>query len=96
MVRRGNYKFIYYVGYPPELFDLANDPEEEYNLAADEKYADILNEYEMLLRSIVDPEQTDRKAKDDQNALIDKFGGRDKAFTTGTPGATPVPGQSHE
>ena len=96
MVRRRNYKFVYYVGYPPELFDLANDPEEERNLAGDEEYEDVLDEYESLLRSIVDPEQTDRLAKDDQNALIEKFGGRDKAFKTGTPGATPVPGQGHE
>ena len=91
MVRRRNYKFIYYVGYPPELFDLAKDPEEERNLAGDEQYVDVLKEYESLLRSIVDPEQTDRRAKDDQNALIEKFGGRDKALDTGTPGATPVP-----
>jgi choline-sulfatase len=53
-------------------------------------------EYEGHLRAICDPEKTDRQAKDDQNALIGKFGGREKALHTGTPGATPVPGQGHE
>lgn len=91
MIRRGRYKLIYYVDYPPELFDLVSDPEEEHDLAGDENYADILNEYQILLRTIIDPENIDRLAKNDQNALVEKFGGRDQALNTGTPGATPVP-----
>ena len=91
MVRRANYKLIYYVDYPPELFDLAKDPEEEHNLAGDEQFLSVVREMELLLHSIVDPEETDRQAKDDQNALVERFGGRDKAFTVGTTGATPVP-----
>tara|TARA_B100000315_G_scaffold251951_1_gene287721 strand:+ start:9470 stop:10915 length:1446 start_codon:yes stop_codon:yes gene_type:complete len=96
MLRKGKYKFIYYVEYEPELFDLEADPEETTNLATEPDYADVVTEYENYLREICDPEKTDRAAKDDQNALIDKFGGRDKALHTGTPGATPVPGQSPE
>ena len=96
MLRKGKYKFIYYVEYEPELFDLEADPEETSDLAGDPEFADVVAEYEGYLRQICDPEKTDRQAKDDQNALIEKFGGRDKAFNTGTPGATPVPGQGHE
>ena len=33
MLRNGRYKYNYYVGYAPELFDLAADPGEERNLA---------------------------------------------------------------
>ncbi|MBT6095295.1 MAG: sulfatase-like hydrolase/transferase [Rhodospirillaceae bacterium] len=96
MLRKGKYKLIYYVGFEPELFDLDADPEETTNLASDPDYAGVLNDYETHLRDICDPEKTDRQAKDDQNALIETFGGREKALNIGTPGATPVPGQGHE
>ena len=33
MLRNGRYKYNYYVGYKPELFDLSADPGEERNLA---------------------------------------------------------------
>ena len=96
MIRKGNYKFIYYVEYEPELFDLEADPEETTNLVDHPDHAAARRDCEAALRDIVDPEKADRQAKDDQNALIDKFGGREAALTTGTPGATPVPGQGHE
>ena len=35
MVRKGRWKLIHYVGFEPELFDLAADPEELVNLAAE-------------------------------------------------------------
>ena len=91
MLRKGKYKFNYYVDYEPELFDLKTDPEETTNLAGDPDYANVIAEYEKKLRNICDPEETDRQAKTDQNALIEKFGGREAALNTGTPGATPVP-----
>ena len=93
MVRRGTGKLIHYVGYRPEFFDLASDPEETVDLAADPAAAGRVAEYERLLRGICDPEATDRRAKDDQNALVARFGGREKAFETGTPGATPPPAE---
>ena len=93
MVRRGTGKLIHYVGYRPEFFDLASDPEETVDLAADPAAAGRVAEYERLLRGICDPEATDRRAKDDQNALVARFGGREKAFQTGTPGATPPPAE---
>ena len=92
MVRRGKRKLIHYVDYAPEFFDLGSDPEETVNLAAKETPA--VSEYDRLLREICDPEATDRAAKNDQNALVDRFGGRERAFETGTPGATPAPGQA--
>ena len=91
MLRKGNYKFIYYVGYKPELFDLENDPEETINLAENNEYLSVVNEYEGYIREICDPEKIDRQAKNDQNILVERFGGRDKALNTGTPGATPAP-----
>ena len=92
MLRRGKYKFIYYVDYSPELFDLEIDPEEIMNLANNNEYKKIVKEYEGLLRNICDPEAVNRRAKEDQNILIKKFGGREKALSLGTPGASPAPG----
>ena len=93
MLRKGKYKFNYYVEYPPELFDLDADPEEENDLAGDPAYADICKEYEVLLRQIVDPEAADRQAKDDQNAIVEFHGGREKVLTDkmGTQAYTPAP-----
>lgn len=91
MLRRGKWKFHYYVSFPPELFDLDADPEETTNLAADPAHAEIVAEMEAALRSICDPEAVDRLAKSDQQALVDQHGGREKARLVGAPGATPPP-----
>ena len=39
----------------------------------------------------LDPVAVDRLAKDDQNALVDRHGGREAALAVGKIGATPVP-----
>ena len=94
MIRRGDFKLNYYVDYDPEFFDLKNDPEETQNVANNPLYEADVREYMTALREICDPEATDRCAKDDQNDLIERFGGREAALSMGTPGATPVPGQN--
>ncbi|MGI9477734.1 MAG: sulfatase-like hydrolase/transferase [Hyphomicrobiaceae bacterium] len=91
MLRRGKWKFHYYVNYRPELFDLDADPEETTDLAADPAHAEIVRQMEAALREICDPEAIDALAKSDQQALIDQHGGRDKARLVGAPGATPPP-----
>ncbi len=96
MLRKGRYKYHYYVGYRPELFDLADDPEELHDLAGDPAHATTLVEMETLLRQRLDPEAVDRQAKADQAALIARFGGPEAAKNAGAPGTTPVPGYSQE
>jgi choline-sulfatase len=93
MLRRGRYKYIHYVGYEPELFDLFEDPEELRNLASEPSHATILADCEAALRVIVDPDIADRQAKDDQNALIISRGGREKVLAdeTGAGSYTRVP-----
>src|SRR5947208_672464 len=39
MVRRGKFKYITVNNYPPQLFDLATDPEESTNVAGHGEYA---------------------------------------------------------
>lgn len=87
----GRYTYHAYVGHRPELFDLHEDPDETCDLAADPAHAATLARFEAQLRTRLDPEAVDRQAKADQRALIERFGGREAALNTGTPGATPVP-----
>lgn len=91
MLRKGRWKFHYYVGFRPELFDLETDPEEMVDLAQDPAHADTLARMEAELRKICDPEAVDQLAKSDQAELIAKHGGREKALLVGAPGATPPP-----
>jgi choline-sulfatase len=92
MLRRANYKYVYYVDMTPELFDLDADPEELDNLAAKPGNESLLAEFEALLRGIADPEAVDRRAKSDQAALVEKHGGREAVLQRGTFGGTPAPG----
>ena len=41
MIRRGPHKYLHCDPDPPQLFDLASDPEEKVNLAADPAHADL-------------------------------------------------------
>ena len=95
MLTRGRYKFHYYVGYPPELFDLDLDPEETRNLADDPAHQTIRAELEAALRTMLDPDAVDRRAKDDQNALVARHGGGEAALNLGYPGETPVAQKFH-
>lgn len=91
MIRKGDWKYIHYAGFEPELFNLANDPEETTNLAGDPQYQSILAELDGALRAICDPDQMDALAHADQAELIERMGGREAALLLGAPGATPPP-----
>lgn len=90
MLADGRYKYHYYVGLEPELFDLQNDPAEQHNLAPHPEFRELVSAFETKLRAMIDPEAVDALAKRDQRTLVENFGGRELALRTGTPGATPV------
>jgi choline-sulfatase len=92
MIRNGRYKYIHYVGLPPMLFDLASDPHERRDLGRDPAYRRTVEECERLLRAIVDPETVDRLARADQNAHIERNGGRDAILKRGHFRYSPPPG----
>ena len=96
MLRHGRYKYCHYVGRPPQLFDLAQDPEELVDLASDGAHARILQECEARLRDVLDPEAVDARAKARQATLLETFGGREKALARGDLGFTPAPGTRAE
>ena len=93
MIRKGRFKYIRYIGFEAELFDLHADPEEITNLAGDAAYADVLRELDGALRAITDPEDADRRANAAQKALIESRGGPEAVMRNliTTKHYTPVP-----
>ena len=92
MVRLEEYKYVHYVAYPPQLFDLANDPEELTDLAPDPAYDPVLREAHGRLRTLCDPQAVDAAAKGRQSELIDMNGGREAVIARGDLGFSVPPG----
>ena len=96
MIRKGRYKYIHYVSYEPELFDLENDPDELNSLHNDPNHYATLERLEADLRSICDPEFVDEQAYISQCAKVQAAGGRDAVMARGKYQGTPIPGQNPE
>jgi choline-sulfatase len=93
MLRQGDWKYVHYAGYPPQLFNLVTDPDEIRDLAADPQHHDVRQHFEQALREILDPDAVDAKATAAQAAIVDQYGGREAVIARGSFGATPAPGQ---
>jgi choline-sulfatase len=91
MLRDRQYKFVYYVDAPPQLFNLDTDPQELHNLA--EKEPALVDKYEKNLRAILDPEAVNQQAKNDQASLLAKHGGYEAVVGKGYFQNSPVPGE---
>ena len=91
MLRKGRWKYIHYVGFEPELFDLEADPEELTNLAGDPGLRPLLDALHGELCKICDPVETDALAHADQRAMVTRLGGPVAVRSLGAPGATPPP-----
>ncbi|MBL4907202.1 MAG: sulfatase-like hydrolase/transferase [Sneathiella sp.] len=91
MVRKGDWKLIYYVGHSPQLFNLAEDPREIKDLSGQEETAAIQAELEAVLRRIVDPKAADAMAFSDQAKRIEQLGGEDVIRAKAEIGFTPAP-----
>lgn len=91
MVRKGDWKLIYYVGHKPQLFNLADDPREKKDLSGQEKTKKIQSELEAELRNIVDPESANAMAFSDQAKRIEELGGEEAIRSKAEIGFTPAP-----
>jgi len=91
MIRKDQWKYIYYAGFEPELFDLQSDPDELTNLAADPACSTVLEELHAALLDICEPTATDELAHLDQASMIESYGGKEKALMLGASAATPPP-----
>ena len=95
-LRDGDYKLVYHVGMSNQLFDLIDDPNEIVDLIDTERGGSIAAGLEKKLRSMIDPEATDERAKADQRRRVEEMGGRDAILKRGGFPRTPVPGEKTE
>ena len=92
MIRRGPWKYIHYVDFAPELFNLETDPEESTDLAGEPEYRTIRDDLHAALCRICDPQSVDALAHADQELLIEALGGHEAVLRISMPvGATPPP-----
>jgi choline-sulfatase len=96
MLREPRYKYVHYVAYRPQLFDLERDPEELVDVADDPRYADVLARMRARLYAMLDPAEVDARAKRRQAELLARHGGREAALARGDLGFTPAPGAKAE
>src|SRR5918996_1367340 len=96
MLRDGALKLVYYVGMPPQLFDLEADPEETRDLVSDGSGLEFVEGMEAKLRTICDPEAVDAQAKASQRAWAERWGGREAVAAEGFLVYTPPPGHDAE
>jgi choline-sulfatase len=92
MIREGSFKYVHYIGMPPQLFDLEADPQETRDLAREPGYRGLVADCEAGLRRVVDPDAADALAKADQRARIAALGGREAILARGSFGYSPAPG----
>ncbi len=59
MLRKGDWKYVAYPGYPPQLFNLAEDPDEIRNMSSAKR--DVVETMDRELRAIVDYEEVHRR-----------------------------------
>jgi choline-sulfatase len=93
MIRHGRWKYIYHVGFRPELYDLEADPGETTDLAERPDRAPVLAECEARLRDVCDPAAVSAEAFADQRRRIAAHGGRDAILARGDFSYTPAPGE---
>jgi arylsulfatase K len=82
MLRRGDWKYIAYPGYEPQLFNLVEDPDEITNLVG--LRPEVVAEMDRKLREIVDYEAVDAKVKAYDRAAFREW--RDEQNAAGTYG----------
>ncbi len=77
MIRWKQWKYVYYVGYNPQLFDLQNDKNETQDLypsiASSKELQYVLKQCHMRMEQICNPEEVDRRAKEFQATARDEL-----------------------
>lgn len=91
MIRSGQWKYVFYVGTVPQLFDLEQDPDELVDLGTSPEYAKIRAQLDAELRRICNPEAEDARAFADQSAIIEANGGKEGIASSADIPFTPVP-----
>lgn len=90
-VQHGQWKYIEHVDYPPQLFDVAEDPDELGDLGTDPRCVTERAKCAEALRSVVDPDEANAAAFASQERLMAHHGGRIGIATAFRFNHTPTP-----
>ena len=93
MVRWDRWKYVHYVGHPPQLFDLKADPHELQDLASTDPSHAALSEGERRLRQFCDPDQVNEQCFSDQKQRITDLGGEEPCLNAYCFNHTPTPAE---
>ncbi|MDU8942013.1 sulfatase-like hydrolase/transferase [Ovoidimarina sediminis] len=91
MVRWSEWKYVHYPGQSPQLFNLADDPDELRDLGADPSHAANRSDGLARLMQICDPDAVNTRAFADQRRRIEDLGGAESLRTAPTFNHTPTP-----
>lgn len=91
MVRWGAWKYVHYAWLAPQLFNLAQDPGERRDLAAEPAGAAALHEGARRLAEICDADAINARAFVDQGRRIAALGGAEEIARMTSFGHTPAP-----
>ncbi len=94
MVRWQHWKYVHYVGHPPQLFNLQADPDELHDLVLADggrDVGDVIAEGERRLRGICNPETENARCFADQRKRIEALGGEQACLNAGVFNHTPTP-----
>ncbi len=91
MIRYLNWKYIHYVGYPCQLFDLESDPQELNDLGLNPEFKDIVDLCHTKLLEICNPEAVNSQAFEDQANRIAEQGGPETILKRESIPFTPAP-----
>lgn len=91
MVADSHYRYVEYIGEPPQLFDRQQDPRELSDLAELGPYAPIVNHYAARLHAFCDPETVDAAARADQRRTVEALGGEEAVRAAGYRTHVPPP-----
>ena len=91
MLRTRDWKIVRYPGYDDQLFDMRNDPFEMTDLASDPAHADTLTDMRARLAAVVDIEDTNKAAFEEQRAKIAALGGPEAILAGDERAYTPAP-----
>jgi choline-sulfatase len=91
MLRIGCWKYVYFSeGHQALLFDIDTDPKELKNLSNNPEYLQTVDKLRDQLFEILDPEEVNRRAFDDQNRMIEKLGGMEAILALPSFNHTPL------
>lgn len=91
MIRKGHWKYVFYVDTVPQLFNLEQDPDELVDLGTSPEHAPIRAQLDAALRQICNPEAEDARAFADQMVIIRANGGKEGIASSADIPFTPVP-----